>query len=272
MAGQKYYFRIRVDDESDNWQRFKTFLESKGGHILLACRETPADENPHFHALVEGKCSLEALRTARKRYFKDIPTMKGNGVASMSDCDKYEDFLEYLCKGEKAIKDKTDLTYKNKCKPNIIENNLGLDVMRYNKQFWERHHKDVPRKPKSHNTYKSYTETIVRSWCEHHSIEYSTAEVISEEQEVKIESDDEDELGDKVYDIKGPLQLSVGTDVVDWLIDFLSKENKPWDDYIIVRYANLIHYRYRHHFRHYVHTRKQQKMNILQKMGINEHD
>lgn len=266
MTGQKYYFRIRVDDELDNWQLFKTFLESKGGHILLACRETPSDENPHFHALVEGKCSLEALRTARKRYFKDVPRMKGNGVASMSDCDKYEEFLEYLCKGEKAIKDKTDLMYKNKCKPNIIENNLGLDVMRYNKQFWERHHKDVPRKPKSHNTYKSYTETIVREWCSHHEIDFTTCEDVSEDP--VIESD-EDELGDNIVQIKEHRQLNVREDVVMWLIDFLCKENKPWDDYIIARYANLIHWRYRQHFMVYsFNARKSQINMIMQKMGL----
>lgn len=198
--------------------------------------------------------------------------MKGNGVASMSECDKYEEFLEYLCKGEKAIKDKTDLMYKNKCKPNIVENNLGLDVMRYNKKFWERHQKDVARKPKSHNTYKSYTETIVRAWCEDHSIDYNTKDVINDQEEVmvKVESDSEDELGDDVYEIKEHMQLSIGTDVVDWLIDFLGKENKPWDDYVVVRYANLIHWRYRQHFRHFIHVRKQQRDNILQKMGCHE--
>lgn len=261
--GRSTFLRIRVDEKQDSYKLFKEFLESKGMKIVAACREAPSDENPHFHALVEGKCSLEALRTARKRYFKDNDDMKGNGVASMSKCDQYEEYLEYLCKGEDAIKDKKTLIYKKGKKgPNIVENLLNLNVMKYFKAFWNRHKEDKPRKPKDYHSRESFSTIIIKDWCEFHGIDVATGEEIS----IEVE----DEFKEKEIKILEHKQLGVAEDVVDWLIDYLGKYNKPWDDYIIIRYANLIHWKYKQHFKSHTFARVSQRNSILAKMGVTD--
>ena len=124
-----------------------------------------------------------------------------------------EEFKQYLCKGEKVIKDKTDLKYKNKCAPNIVLNNVGIDVMEYHERFWKRHHSDVP---KVHKKNKTFTRQILEDWTTHHGIHIS-GDVQPRDDEVEPI----DELGDEVIRLVDPLQLNLREDVVGWLIDYL---------------------------------------------------
>lgn len=297
------YFRMRIDDKEKILEKFTQFLKEKDVEIQLLCHETPNDENPHFHALAAGKCSLEALRKARSRYFKDDEEMKGNGVASISNCDRLEEYKEYLCKGAKVVKNKQTLKYENRSDVVMKVNTIGLDVEKYQDDFWYRHSMDQPKQYRSYKKGPTLSERVLTDWSLYWEVEYECKEDdifavnryyasdIVRNAEFKNEKplerlwtkwDVSPEVLDIYYGGKRSdvfvlernvlkrqfKQFDVKHAVIEWLMDWFTSKNKPWDEYMIIRYTNLIFWKFKHHFMCYTGSRVDQVNRIATKLAV----
>lgn len=263
------YYRIRID--AFCFQDFKDFFD-KYGRLSVIVFETPQNpkafkpENPHYHALFESALSLDALRKARTRSFSDKPKMKGNGPCSIAKCDKLEEYKEYLCKGRFNYK------YQKKYyKVEDVENAKFVDVRfnesissieTYYERFWHRHQtiETIIEQKKKFN----FTTKLIEDFK-------NDFENVVDPDEVPDEVPDEDinEVGlgiGYLYELPKYEQFSMQK-VINWLINYFCKHLKIWDNYIICRYANMIHWRYIHHFDSLRRSRKSQILKIWQMMG-----
>lgn len=220
--------RIRVDAPA--YDRFSHFLQDKGVTVIACCYESPSNENPHYHLYAEVSGSIDALKRARSRFFEKDADMKGNGVASIQSMDQEQEYMEYMCKGTTVVKDPKTKMYYGKCPPDIRINNNNWNIQQLHESFWNRHKND---KPKKNN---NFTLKLLQDW---ETLHIKNASEIFESY---------DELENKPTIVTVPVQLDIETHIVDWLIDYMSIESKPWDRFIVIRYMNLILFKYKQHF------------------------
>lgn len=266
------HVRLRCDLHA--WDKFKKFLESQEVKLAAYCYEAPcsdAKENPHYHAyLTLTKSSLDALKRARTRYFEKEPTMKGNGVASLQKMDQPEEYKEYMCKGVKAYKDKRTGIYRGRSQFDVVVIDTEIfnkSPAQYHESFWLRHESDTPRK------YKNFTEKLLKDWEACH-LDKNEQPYLSNQNNREILPLAYDELERKEIPFDDVLQLDIETHCVDWLIDYMGTENKPWDKWMLQKYVNLIFWKYKEHFasRSYIRARKTMKENILTELGFAPRD
>lgn len=265
---------IRLRCDFSAWDKFKQFLVTQNVKIAAYCFEQPESgkkENPHYHAyLTLTKSSLDALKRARTRYFSDDDSMKGNGVASLTKMDQPEEYKEYMCKGVKAYKDKTTGIYRGRSTPDVIvidtlifEKSIG----EYHESFWLRHESDKPREN------RNFTKKLLQDWEQLH-LDANEAPYLSNENNRETLPLAYDELEGKEVPFDGLRQLDVEEHLVDWVIDYLGTESKPWDKWMVQRYCNLIFWKYKQHFasRSYIKARQSMRNSILADMGLTGRD
>lgn len=263
-------FRVRC--EAENWKKFMAFLETCS-NLLVAVYETPRNENPHIHALIESDKSEDAIKRARTRFFKDDKDMKGNGVASISSCDRLKEYKEYLAKGRYAVKEKG--LYKKAEEPqhNVVSVICGdLDWQQLYNDFWTRHEKPITKTQQKKRF--NYTEELLKE-CEKtfELVEYRYVDNYSKE--ILRASEDDYESGwyngtclQEIDDLKSRYKQYSPRRIVKWLIDFMCHRSRIFDDFMITKYLNLIVFKYRHHFASTIRDTSARISNILQKAGF----
>lgn len=264
--------RLRCDQPA--WDKLKKFLQDQEVRIAGYCYESPIGgnkENPHYHAyLTLTKSSLDALKRARTRYFEKDSTMKGNGVASFQKMDQPEEYKEYMFKGVKAYKDKLSGIYRGRSSYDVVVIDTEIfnkSPEQYHESFWLRHDSDKPRE------HKNFTKKLISDWEKHHldPLEPPELSSLNNREFMPLAYD---ELEQKEIPFNGVLQLDVETHIVDWLIDYMSMETKPWDKWMIQKYVNLIFWKYKEHFasRTYIQARKSLKTTLMSELGISSRD
>lgn len=222
------YSMLRIRCDAPQWGRFKVFL-SCYGDVIAECYETPQGENPHYHAAYRlAGSSIDALKRARSRRFKNQEDMKGNKVASITEMDKQEEFFEYLCKGQYAFKDDYKM-YKGKSEPKVevyLTEIFNKSIQEYHDNFWKRHEKDVPKKS------KNFTKDIV--------LEFEDKYISNDIQY--------DELEDK--EVMVP-KLICPTILLEYVMSKFSLEFKPMKMSLVIDICRLIWYRNKTHFTGY---------------------
>lgn len=223
------YLRIRCDEPQ--WERFKSFLTDYG-NIITECFERPQGENPHYHALFQlAGSSIDALKRARSRKFKTQEDMKGNKVASISECDKQEEYLEYMCKGEYAYKDQYKI-YKGKSDPQVSVFNTTIftkSVKEYHENFWKRHANDAPKKS------RNFVKEVV--------IEFEEKYIKNEPEVLEI-----DEIEEKEFWVKKQLNPR---DILEFVMTKFADNFKPFKNSLIKDISRLIWWRNREHYNVY---------------------
>lgn len=262
------HVRLRVD--ACCWTKFKEFLSSQQVKIAALCFEQPEHgikENPHYHAyLLVSRSSLDALKRARSRYFKNDETMKGNGPASLQEMSNPEEYKQYMCKGVKAYKDQYKI-YRGRSQYDIeiYDNTIFTKTpTEYQEEFWIRHETDKPKQ------YKNFTDKLIETWKNFHLDRNEPPSGSSHNNHEIYPVSYYDELERKPLTIQHDIQLQPEIHIVDWLIDYLGIENRPWDKYLIVKYSNLIFWKFKQHFadRTCIDARKRQKQEILQMLNF----
>lgn len=221
---------VRVRCDAPQWERFKEFLQGYG-ELIAECFERPQGENPHYHAYFQlAGSSLDALKRARSRRFKLEDDMKGNKVASLSEMDKPEEYLEYLCKGEYAFKNQYKM-YVSKSQPQVTVYNTTIfnkTIMEYHENFWKRHASDTPKKT------KNFTKDLVLEF---------------EDKYIKETSEYDEIEGEIVM----PNQIQPEF-LTEYILSKFCSEFKPCKMSLVIDIARLIWLRNKTHFTFVGHT------------------
>lgn len=262
----------RVRCEYPCWKRFVKFLRTCS-NILAVVYETPRNENPHVHALIESDKSEDAIKRARTRFFKDEPDMKGNGVASISECDKPNEYMEYMAKGRYAIKENG--VYKRPDEPfhNVIALMHGnYDWQKLYNDFWTRH--NTPMTKTQQKKRMNFTEEVCKQCAytfaleDYRYIDNYSRQIIKCSEDEYISGWYNGTCFKEIEDLKTKYKQVSPKTIVKWLMDLFCFRTKIFDDYMLVKYLNLIMFKYRHHFVSSMHDTSSRISNILQKAGF----
>lgn len=274
LDGDTVLYRVRC--EMEQWQRFRKFL-LKYSVIHLVVFETPRNENPHIHALIESDKSEDAIKRARTRYFKEHEDMKGNGVASISVCERHKEYMEYLCKGRYAVKDGG--VYRKADKPNdnkieVLEFTKTYDYQQNFNDFWARHKKPITKTQQKKRM--NFTEELCKEvektfgFVDYRYIDNYSREILKCSEDEYTKGWYFSENVAEISDLKAKYKQMTVSIITKWLIDVFCYRCKIFDDYVISRYLNLIVAKYRHHFAHTLYDQKMRVKNIMMKAGYNE--
>lgn len=226
------YYTFRCDRQFYN-QVLSFYKDQQQCEMIMCVEENPSNknENIHVHGMFKSSKSKAALDKARQRVFIHSPKMKGQKAWSSSLCRDKEGYINYMCKGCAATKSQKEhgkYTLDSKSDVKVLLTHLPPDeIIERHEKFWtERAEGTTPFKKQK----ITWVDKLTKRFESEFNVQPSTDEPSTH-------------LPDAINNIK----LSL-TNTVEWILDNLSIDNKPWGPKLVQDVLRLFIWRYKSYF------------------------